>query len=167
MALPDRRQDPTADLARRVAIGLFGAYRPLVPALQDLSRLGLPASEQCVLGLHESLHAISAAGDLDESVIAFASHDTADLRAVAPLLGALRAVALLSVAAEHAPPVWMAEIQYRRIQEHLRAGGTVVIASSPTPQLHEACSRSLLRHATHGVQSHDFVLSVANIASRL
>lgn len=53
-------------------------------------------------------------------------------------------------------PDWMSEAQCRRLEQHLRDGGFVLILSSSSPAQHDAACRALLRLSQHGVQTYDF-----------
>lgn len=154
----------------RLAIGLFSEIGPLGDALAALFALGVAQHNLCLVGLTDTMRAALCDKDYGQiaahlrSFVGHTQERQSPLGALTCAAGSGGFPTHLCAACFSLPAGggtylgWLSAPQSQRLQDHLGKSGLVLIVSSETPAEQDASSRILLRHAKHGVQTHDFTL---------
>lgn len=160
-----------ADGKVRLAIGVFHELPRLDRAVTELAANGMGTDDICLVGTPE---AFVAAGSQDSedalpesfAVPALQLHNLGRIAGdyeLSASSGALLRTILRQAKwgrDDGGPSAgWLWPELCARLADHLRLGALVVIVNTPTFSLQRQCSRILLRHSAHTVQTHEFTSS--------
>ena len=154
----------------RLAVGIFYESPRLSRAVAELMAEGIGVQDMCLVGMPSAFEAarqdeVVADGAQVRGVLAgFQLHNLGNLidgRQLSASSGAL-----LRTLLKHAKwskddrrlrTDWLWPELCARLTDHIRQGALVLIVSTPTFSSQHQCSRTLLRHSAHTVQTHEFV----------
>lgn len=154
----------------RLAVGIFYEPPRLSRAIAELFAEGISAQDMCVVGMPSAFAAArksEAAGDGEQVagvLAAFQLHNLGNLidgyqlsASSGALLRTLLKHAKWSKGDQRLNTNWLWPELCARLTDHIRQGALVLIVGTPTFSSQHQCSRTLLRHSAHTVQTHEFV----------
>ena len=154
----------------RLAVGIFYEPPRLSRAIAELFAEGISAQDMCLVGMPSAFAAArqdAAAGDGGQVagvLAAFQLHNLGNLidgyqlsASSGALLRTLLKHAKWSKGDQRLNTNWLWPELCARLTDHIRQGALVLIVGTPTFSSQHQCSRTLLRHSAHTVQTHEFV----------
>jgi hypothetical protein len=154
----------------RLAVGIFYEPPRLSRAIAELFAEGIGAQDLCLVGIPSAFAAarqdetVAAAEKSAGSLRGFQLHDLGNLidgyrlsASSGALLRTLLSHAKWSKGDQRLRTDWLWPELCARLTDHLRQGALVLIVGTPTFASQRQCSRTLLRHSAHTVQTHEFV----------
>jgi hypothetical protein len=153
----------------RLAVGIFYEPSRLSRAIAELVGDGIGVQDMCLVGMPSAFAAarqdeiIADGGQVAGVLSEFQLHNLGDLIDGCQLSAS--SGALLRTLLRHAKwrksdqrlrTDWLWPELCARLTDHIRQGALVLIVGAPTFLSQHQCSRTLLRHSAHTVQTHEF-----------
>ena len=177
-ASPQKKPNGMVTSAKiRYAIGLLGDAERLRRALEELARTGIPSSQLKVLVPEHVLGAALAARGADLRLPSFETWTVCrpSTAGACPwrfeLVGdgaAIQAAGAADAGGEacgtealHGFHRWALQRHAQQLDTHLRAGGAIVLVRLLEDEEEQTVCRTLLRHASGGVQTHEVPAALA------
>lgn len=154
----------------RLAVGIFYEPPRLSRAIAELFAEGIGVQDMCLVGMPSAFEsarqdeAAAEGGQVPGVLAVFQLHNLGDLIDAGQLSAS--SGALLRTLLKHAKwskgdqrlrTDWLWPELCARLTDHIRQGALVLIVGTPTFSAQHQCSRTLLRHSAHTVQTHEFV----------
>jgi hypothetical protein len=151
----------------RLAVGIFYEPPRLSRAVAELFAEGIGAQDMCLVGMPSAFAAarqdeiVADGGQVPGVLAGFQLHNLGNLIDGCRLSAS--SGALLRTLLSHASKgdqrlrtdrLWPELCA--RLTDHIRQGALVLIVGTPTFASQHQCSRTLLRHSAHTVQTHEF-----------
>ena len=149
----------------RLAVGIFYEPPRLSRAIAELFAEGVDVQDMCLVGMPSAFKAARRDGTAADGVLAgFQLHNLGNLidgcqlsASSGALLRTLLKHAKWSKGDQRLRTDWLWPELCARLTDHVRQGALVLIVGTPTFASQHQCSRTLLRHSAHTVQTHEFV----------
>ena len=179
-ASPQKKPNGMTSAKIRYAIGLLGDAERLWRALEELARSGIPSSQIKVLVPEHVLGEALAARGADRRLPTFETWTVCrpSTAGACPwcfeLIGDREAgqTAIDASASEacgtealHGFHRWALQRHAQQLDTHLRAGGAIVLVRLLVDEEEQTVCRTLLRHASGGVQTHEVPAALAPVAA--
>jgi hypothetical protein len=154
----------------RLAVGIFYEPSRLDRAVAELFSGGIGVQDLCLVGTPSALQAVKrsdadAASDAPAGALSGCQlHNLGHLiegcevsASSGPLLRTLLKHAKWNKHDRRLTADWLWPELCTRLSDHIRQGALVLMVSTPTFASQHTCSRTLLRHSAHTVQTHEFM----------
>jgi hypothetical protein len=154
----------------RLAVGIFYEPPRLSRAIAELFAEGVGAQDMCLVGMPSAFEAarhdeiVADGGQVAGVLAGFQLHNLGNLidgcqlsASSGALLRTLLKHAKWSKGDQRVRTDWLWPELCARLTDHIRQGALVLIVGAPTLSSQHQCSRTLLRHSAHTVQTHEFV----------
>ena len=153
----------------RLAVGIFYEAPRLCRAIAELFAEGVVVQDMCLVGMPSAFEAAkqdeTVTGEQVLGALAgFQLHNLGNLidgcqlsASSGALLRTLLKHAKWSKGDQRLRTDWLWPELCARLTDHIRQGALVLIVGTPSFSSQRQCSRTLLRHSAHTVQTHEFV----------
>lgn len=175
-ASPQKKPNGMTSAKIRYAIGLLGDAERSRRALEELARAGIPSSQLKVLVPEHVLGEALAARGADRRLPSFETWTVCRPSTTGPcpwrfdLIGdgedteTTGAIAACGPEALHGFHRWALQRHAQQLDKHLRDGGAIVLVRLLEDDEEQTVCRTLLRHASGGVQTHEVPAALAPAA---
>ncbi|KAB2920719.1 MAG: hypothetical protein F9K29_00120 [Hyphomicrobiaceae bacterium] len=158
-----------ADNAFRLAIGIFYEAAKLESVMAELRADGFTLQDVCLVGTAAALNAAREHATGTQAADGMAALDSASMQTLDCRLEGMDIVATQGPLIQSLVETrrfghpsrrsWLQQELCDRLAGHVRKGAIAVLVSVRSAVSQQRCSRILLRHSSHAVQTHEFTLS--------